>query len=290
MGGYKYLMQNWRSGDKISIFGFSRGAYTARALAGMLTKVGLLPRDNVEQVPFAYQMYTRTDKDGLIQAKGFKQTFCRDVSIEFLGVWCVIRKFGADANLTKPGNHRDTVASTGIVMSRTLPFTTNNAAIKTFRHALSLDEHRAKFVPTFYHRKAPSPDADEHDPEHTSPGLVPTPKLAAGAEAKATKATAGEHNDAMSKNLGVPPDSNGANGDGAETHLLQSQKGKSALRSRKVWSIFSKEMKTTVSAKDSEQWEGKQCLDVKEVWFAGCHSGNPESFDTQDTRGSPLNA
>jgi uncharacterized protein (DUF2235 family) len=39
MGGYRFLMQNYLSGDRICLFGFSRGAYTARALAGMLFKV-----------------------------------------------------------------------------------------------------------------------------------------------------------------------------------------------------------------------------------------------------------
>lgn len=87
MGGYSFLMDNYRNGDKISIFGFSRGAYTARALAGMLTKVGLLPKDNVEQVPFAWTMYTNTDKTGEALAQGFRKTFCRTVKIEFLGVW-----------------------------------------------------------------------------------------------------------------------------------------------------------------------------------------------------------
>ncbi len=55
MGGYNFLMANYRVGDKICLFGFSRGAYTARALAGMLTKIGLLPRDNIEQVPLCVQ-------------------------------------------------------------------------------------------------------------------------------------------------------------------------------------------------------------------------------------------
>lgn len=86
MGGYEFLMNNYCNGDKISIFGFSRGAYTARALAGMLTKVGLLPRDNTEQVPFAWKMYTDTGKDANLAA-GFKQSFCRSVEIDFLGVW-----------------------------------------------------------------------------------------------------------------------------------------------------------------------------------------------------------
>jgi uncharacterized protein (DUF2235 family) len=80
-------MNNYRPGDKISIFGFSRGAYTARALAGFLTKIGLLPRDCNEQVIFAWKLYKRTDNEGLTLAKGFKRSFCRPVDIEFLGVW-----------------------------------------------------------------------------------------------------------------------------------------------------------------------------------------------------------
>lgn len=48
-----------KAGDRISIFGFSRGAYTARALAGMIQRVGLLPADNTQQIPFAWSMYIR---------------------------------------------------------------------------------------------------------------------------------------------------------------------------------------------------------------------------------------
>lgn len=50
------------------------------------------------------------------------------------------------------GCYRDTVASVGVIRSKTLPFTTANTTIKTFRHALSLDEHRVKFRPNLYHR------------------------------------------------------------------------------------------------------------------------------------------
>lgn len=53
-----------RDGDRICIFGFSRGAYTARALAGMIEKVGLLPSGNHQQVPFAYRMYMQDDEEG----------------------------------------------------------------------------------------------------------------------------------------------------------------------------------------------------------------------------------
>ena len=52
-------------------------------------QIGLLPRDNPEQIPFAYKLYESTDANNVALAAGFKQTFCRDVQIEFLGVWCV---------------------------------------------------------------------------------------------------------------------------------------------------------------------------------------------------------
>lgn len=53
----------------------------------MLHKVGLLPSDNFQQVPFAYKMYTRVDHTGWEQSNAFKAAFSVDVHIEFLGVW-----------------------------------------------------------------------------------------------------------------------------------------------------------------------------------------------------------
>ncbi|KAH9070704.1 hypothetical protein EDB83DRAFT_2221677 [Lactarius deliciosus] len=135
MDGYKFLMQNYNVGDKVCLFGFSRGAYTARALAGMLHKVGLLSRDNIEQIPFAYELYKSDDNDALAQE--FKMAFSREVPIEFVGVW-------------------DTVASVGFIISETLPFTYVNTTIRVFRQALSLDEHRAKFLPNLYCYSVPN--------------------------------------------------------------------------------------------------------------------------------------
>ncbi|KAI0032570.1 hypothetical protein K488DRAFT_49576 [Vararia minispora EC-137] len=136
MQGYKFLMQNFNIGDRVCLFGFSRGAYTARALAGMLHKVGLLGKDNNEQVPFAYKLYKSNKPEDAVTAAGFKQTFCREVPIDFVGVW-------------------DTVSSVGVIVGPTLPFVQTNNTIRTFRHALSLDEHRAKFRPSFYVRSVP---------------------------------------------------------------------------------------------------------------------------------------
>lgn len=55
--GYKFIMQYYETGDKIYMFGFSRGAYTARYLARMINTVGLLSKGNEEMVPFAYKLY-----------------------------------------------------------------------------------------------------------------------------------------------------------------------------------------------------------------------------------------
>ncbi|KAL1692124.1 hypothetical protein GGG16DRAFT_52174 [Schizophyllum commune] len=136
MGGYEYIMNHYHVGDKIYIFGFSRGAYIARALAGMLHKVGLLPRGNQQQVAFAYKMYTREDDLGWKQSTAFKKAFCIDVSIELLGVW-------------------DTVGSVGL-FPRRLPFTTSNSHVRYFRHALALDERRVRFQPNFWIRSHPT--------------------------------------------------------------------------------------------------------------------------------------
>ncbi|KAJ7654299.1 hypothetical protein B0H17DRAFT_386771 [Mycena rosella] len=132
MGGYEFLMQNYQFGDKICLFGFSRGAYTARALSGMLHKVGLLPKCNHQQVPFAYKMYSREDEIGWKQSTAFKRAFSIDVSIELVGVW-------------------DTVSSVGLIPTQ-LPFTRSNGHVRYFRQALALDEHRARFQPSFWHR------------------------------------------------------------------------------------------------------------------------------------------
>ncbi|KAG7090384.1 hypothetical protein E1B28_009503 [Marasmius oreades] len=132
MGGYEFLMQNYTIGDRICIFGFSRGAYTARSLAGMIHKVGILPACNHQQVPFAYKMYTQADEVGWKQSNAFKKAFSIDADIEFVGVW-------------------DTVNSVGLIPKR-LPFTTSNTNVRTFRHAVSLDERRAKFKANLWNR------------------------------------------------------------------------------------------------------------------------------------------
>ncbi|KAG8731123.1 hypothetical protein FRC12_019880 [Ceratobasidium sp. 428] len=161
--GYKFLMQTYQVGDKIAIIGFSRGAFTARALAGMLHCVGLLPKHNYEHVPFAYEIYkyskdytatpppvskpgeveilppdggilfpTTGSRPQDVSPAEFKRAFCIPVVIDFVGVW-------------------DTVASVGALYSGpALPWIAYNPSILAFRQALALDEHRAKFIPSLW--------------------------------------------------------------------------------------------------------------------------------------------
>ncbi|TGJ79433.1 hypothetical protein E0Z10_g9320 [Xylaria hypoxylon] len=133
---YRFLMQNYREGDKICLLGFSRGAYTVRCLAGMIHKVGLLPASNGSQINFAYNFYKDDSDNGEYLAEEFKKTFCTDVSVYFLGLF-------------------DCVASVGF-FPRKLPFSkTATNTVHYFRHAMALDEHRAKFKVCHWDQEQP---------------------------------------------------------------------------------------------------------------------------------------
>ncbi|KAK0217460.1 hypothetical protein EDD85DRAFT_916368 [Armillaria nabsnona] len=135
---YRWLADHYQDGDRIFLFGFSRGAYQVRALAGMIQKLGLVFSGNTGLIPFAYELYAKRHRgedikdeaDARALAENFKRTFSREVKAHFVGVW-------------------DTVASIGFIKGSPLPLTTTAYHICTFRHGLALDEHRVKFLPTY---------------------------------------------------------------------------------------------------------------------------------------------
>ncbi|KAK7026863.1 hypothetical protein VNI00_015405 [Paramarasmius palmivorus] len=128
------------------------GTYTAAHLTSRLSretsKVGIIPACNVQQVPFAWEMYSRSDSTGFKQSEKFRNVFSVRAQIEFIGVW-------------------DTVESVGIIPRR-LPFTDTNANIRKFRHAVSLDERRVKFKARLWNFS--------RQPEHTSTGYCELPR------------------------------------------------------------------------------------------------------------------
>jgi uncharacterized protein (DUF2235 family) len=125
---YQFLMRNYQPDDKVYVFGFSRGAYTARALCGMLHAVGLLTPGNEGLIPYAIRMI-KSKKIDFGVAFDFKKTFSRECKPWFVGVW-------------------DTVSSVGWVYNAVrFPFTraTKNPDLNIVRHAVSIDERRAFF-------------------------------------------------------------------------------------------------------------------------------------------------
>ncbi|KAI0970917.1 hypothetical protein F4678DRAFT_462050 [Xylaria arbuscula] len=77
MAGYRFLMKFYDTDAKIYLFGFSRGAFTAKFLARMVNTVGLLCKGNEEMVPFAYRLYQRY-LEGEIEDFTAQQQECDD--------------------------------------------------------------------------------------------------------------------------------------------------------------------------------------------------------------------
>ena len=129
---YAYLMARYEYGDKVFLFGFSRGAFTARALAGMLHVCGLLGKGSDNLIPYASKIYARARKEPGI-AGDFKKAFSRACKPHFVGVW-------------------DTVESVGIIpgFRRKFADTRLNGDVRVGRHAIALDERRSQYRPNLW--------------------------------------------------------------------------------------------------------------------------------------------
>jgi hypothetical protein len=140
---YSFLMREFRPGDQIFIFGFSRGAYTARALCGLLHMFGLLTPGNEALIPYALRLYKSNDPEKFHIADGFRTTFCVDCKPYFLGLW-------------------DTVSSVGWILdpigvkSGHLPYTAALPDVPILRHAVSIDERRAFFRQNLIYTQSPT--------------------------------------------------------------------------------------------------------------------------------------
>ena len=89
---YRYLMDRYQPGDKVFLFGFSRGAFTVRALAGMLFKCGLLQKGSNNLIPYASKIYNTPNNQNI--AAGFKETYCHECKPYFIGVWDTVGSLG----------------------------------------------------------------------------------------------------------------------------------------------------------------------------------------------------
>jgi uncharacterized protein (DUF2235 family) len=139
---YTFLMNNWQPGDKVFVFGFSRGAYTARALCGMLYRVGLLRPGSENLIPYAVRVYARrpgknsnlTAPEGWDRMDRFAEALAvrpkpdsLAFPVDYLGVF-------------------DTVKATRF-LGRDIrwPYTNQLPNVRVVRHAVSIDEKRRPY-------------------------------------------------------------------------------------------------------------------------------------------------
>lgn len=147
--GYRWLCTTWQPGDRLFLFGFSRGAYTARSLGGMIRKCGLLRCDHgagpgKADASAAYDFYRDpTCKPGDPVAVAFRAAHSREIDIHFIGVWDTVGSLGIP----------DTASWFPYARSRyQLHDTELSKIVKYAYQALALDEHRADFAPTVWTR------------------------------------------------------------------------------------------------------------------------------------------
>ena len=144
---YMFIAQNYVPKDEIFLFGFSRGAYTVRSLAGLINACGILKRQKLGDLPNAWAYYRLEPPPHSPQDFQTKyKTDCHaDAEIRFLGVWDTVGALGIPGGLFSPENAKK------FAFHDTGPC----AAMKRGCHALAIDEHRHEFVPTLWTEPAP---------------------------------------------------------------------------------------------------------------------------------------
>ncbi|WP_341918119.1 DUF2235 domain-containing protein [Hydrocarboniphaga effusa] len=149
--GYRWLSRALQhsgsiADDRIYLFGFSRGAYTARSLAGLVRKCGVLRQADEATVRTAHRLYRdrRSDPDSAIALR-FRREHSHEVRIHFIGVWDTVGELG--------------VPLSGVPFGRDEYKFHDTALSKIVNHAyqaLAIDEHRKDFAPTLWTQIKPS--------------------------------------------------------------------------------------------------------------------------------------
>jgi uncharacterized protein (DUF2235 family) len=145
---YRFLARTYQPGDRIFLFGFSRGAYTVRALAGAIHFLGLVRPELEGLASLAWAVYADDDQSLPVGQRfgggnRFKRAFSIDPSpdVHFTGVWDTVSSFGFFWNF------------------RTLPFTADNPSLVHVRHALAIDERRGAFGANLFRPESPAQHA-----------------------------------------------------------------------------------------------------------------------------------
>ena len=145
---YRSIVYNYEPGDELYFFGFSRGAFTVRTLAGFMNLVGLVEKDDDYYVPEIYHCYEKNKRPG---SDEWKNAF-RNVhgtrpcpEIKFIGVWDTVGSLGAPGAIGR-------VASAFKGNKYAYHDVGLNDHIVNAYHALAIDERRKPFQPTLWTR------------------------------------------------------------------------------------------------------------------------------------------
>ena len=136
LDAYRFIAHNYQAGDEIYCFGFSRGAYTARALGGMLHTIGLLHKNELHTLPAAYQYYRTPPQKR--DTQNYRENLKPEIKL--LAVWDTVGALGAPT----PILGRFTKSLVGFFNTLLSP-EINNAY-----QALAIDEKRPPFQPSLW--------------------------------------------------------------------------------------------------------------------------------------------
>ncbi|MEV7886418.1 DUF2235 domain-containing protein [Streptomyces sp. NPDC002817] len=156
---YQFLVETYEPDDELFLFGFSRGAFTARSLVGLLRNCGVLRRDHADRIPEAWALYRdRIEQPNGAAATLFRRSYARETEIRFIGVWDTVGALGIpvpDMAWLRPAADR---------FNRRWAFhnTELSSWVRSAFHALSVDEQRSAFRPTLWHQQ---PGADREGQE-----------------------------------------------------------------------------------------------------------------------------
>jgi uncharacterized protein (DUF2235 family) len=143
---YRSIVYNYEPGDELYFFGFSRGAFTVRTLAGFMNLVGLVEKDDDYYVPEIYRCYEKNQRPG---SEEWKHAFHNVHGtrpcpvITFIGVWDTVGALGAPGVIGK-------VASAFNGNKYAYHDVGLNDNIVNAYHALAIDERRKPFQPTLW--------------------------------------------------------------------------------------------------------------------------------------------
>ncbi|CCX15030.1 Similar to Uncharacterized protein YEL023C; acc. no. P39992 [Pyronema omphalodes CBS 100304] len=155
--GYGFISHNYHPGDTIHLFGFSRGAYTARSICGLICRLGVLTKRGMDDFYNIYQAYISgrlRDQAYLdeLQTREKGALVIPNVEVTTIGCFDTVGSLGIPT-LPIPFFGR---ALSGVVNAKKYLFHDTDLSPKVLHafHALALDEKRAPFTPALWY-KAP---------------------------------------------------------------------------------------------------------------------------------------